>query len=555
MSQLRLLNGRLVFDGTYQEGQVVKYVEGRRWWPEERVWELPLRDGIVEEVAVSLPGVEVAPEVYKAMQQRHLSAQILTQIKLDIAGAEPIKPMPIKAQPFKHQVAAYNFGLQTDNPAYLMEQGTGKTLTALAVVGRRFLDGQIKRVLIVAPAAVVPVWPKEFAEYADFDYDVLSLEGPVKARIKALEAWQPSLFLQVAVINYEATWRMEDELCLWHPDMIICDESQRIKTPSSAQSKCLHRLGRLAKYRLILTGTPVTQGPMDFFSQYKFLDPSIFGTNYASFKARYMIMGGFEGRQVIGYQRMPELIAKAHSVAFRVTKVEALDLPEQIDQTLYCELEPKARRIYNDLLRESVTELDNERVITAANVLSRLLRLSQLTGGYIGSGDAVDEVSHAKLKLLDDTLTDLLHAGKKVVVFARFTAEISAIRRLLEDKRAGYAWIAGEVAQNTRGEEVRRFQENDDCRVFIAQTRTAGLGITLTAADTAIFYSLDYSFADYDQARCRIHRIGQKNSCTYIHLLAKGTVDEKVLRILQQKRSVADDVVDHWRDYIKKEDD
>lgn len=550
MSLLKMMDGRLVFAGTYQDGLIIKYVEGRRWCPEEKVWELPLRDGIVEEITISLPNVEVTPEVYETLSQRHLNANLLTQIKMDIANAEPVLPMPIKATPFKHQIAAYNFGLQIDNPAYLMEQGTGKTLTALAVIGRRYLNSQIKRVLIVAPAAVVPVWPKEFSDYADFDYDIKVLDGPVKVRGKTLDNWQQSLFLQVAVINYEATWRMEDELCLWHPDLIICDESQRIKTPSSAQSKCLHRLGRLAKYKMILTGTPVSQGPMDFFSQYKFLEPSIFGTSYTRFKAHYMIMGGFEGRQTIGYQHIQELISKAHSIAFRVTKAETLDLPEQVDQTLYCELEPKARRIYNDLLRESVTELDNEHIITAANVLSRLLRLSQLTGGYIGSGDDVNEVSNVKLKLLDDTLSDLLSTGKKVVVFARFTAEIKAIRRILEDKQVGYAWIAGEVAQGMRGDEVKRFQVDADCKVFVAQTRTAGLGITLTAADTAIFYSLDYSFADYDQARCRIHRIGQKNNCTYIHLLAKGTVDDKILKVLQQKRSVADDVVDHWRDYI-----
>ena len=348
---------------------------------------------------------------------------------------------------------------------------------------------------------------------------------------------------------------MEDELKLWRPDMIVCDESQRIKTPSSAQSKCLHRLGKLAKYRMILTGTPVTQGPMDFYSQYKFLAPEIFGVNYTNFKARYMVMGGFEGRQIIGYQHMPELIDKAHSMAFRVTKAETLDLPEQIDQTLYCTLEPAARRVYNDLLRQSVAELDNERVITVANVLSKLLRLSQLTGGFIGRGEEVDQVSKSKLSLLDDTLDDLLQAGKKVVVFARFTAEIKAIRQLLDGKKIDYAWIAGEVNQSMRGDEVARFQADANCRVFIAQTRTAGLGITLTAADTAIFYSLDYSFADYDQARCRIHRIGQRNACTYIHLLTKGTVDDKVLEALQQKRSVADDVVGHWRDYINKEDD
>lgn len=475
----------------------------------------------------------------------------LLAMKMDFSHAEPLGVMPIKVKPFLHQVAAFNLGVSIGNPAFLMEQGTGKTLVALAVLGRRFLAGEIKRVLIVAPAAVVPVWTREFEDYADYPFVVKSLEGPTKERIKQLAIWPCGDALQVAVLNYEATWRMEDSLKLWGADCVVCDESQRIKTPSSAQSKCLHRLGKLAKYRMILTGTPVTQGPMDFFSQYKFLDPGIFGNSYTSFKARYAIMGGFEHRQVVGYRNLPELINKAHSVAFRVTKAEALDLPEMVDQSLYCELEPKAGKIYRDLLMESVAELENEKILTAANVLSRLLRLSQLTGGFIGDGEGgTQKVSVSKLNLLALSLHDLLSQGKKVVIFARFTAEITAIRQLLEDQGVDYAYIAGEVKQEKRGPEVERFQEDRECRVFIAQTRTAGLGITLTAADTAIFYSLDYSFGDYDQARCRIHRIGQKNKCTYIHLLAKHTVDSKILRALKEKRTIAGDVVDNWRSYL-----
>src|SRR5690606_30296187 len=164
-------------------------------------------------------------------------------------------------------------------------------------------------------------------------------------------------------------------------DMIICDESQRIKTPGAKQSKALHRLGKLAKYRLILTGTPVTQSPLDFFSQYKFLEPSIFGDSFFAFKARYAIeqpIGNTGGKKVIGYRNMAELVQKAHSIAFRVTKDEALDLPEQVDQVLYATLEKKAQALYNQMLRESVVELNEEKVITAANVLARLLRLSQL---------------------------------------------------------------------------------------------------------------------------------------------------------------------------------
>src|SRR5690606_14564668 len=139
-------------------------------------------------------------------------------------------------------------------------------------------------------------------------------------------------------------------------------------------------------YRLILTGTPVTQSPLDFFSQYKFLDPGILGDSYFAFKTRYAIeqpIGNTGGKKVIGYRNIAELVQQAHSVAIRGTKAEALELPEQIDQVLYATLEPQAMKQYNQLARESVAELSEERIITAANVLARLLRLSPITGGFV----------------------------------------------------------------------------------------------------------------------------------------------------------------------------
>lgn len=550
MSELFLRNETMYLRCDYNERGGVKLVTGCRWDKCLKCWQLPLRLQVIEQVERLFPGVALSEEV---KQRKDILKQQETSVKAIKTFAqiiEPLEPLPVKAKPFQHQIAAYNLGITLPNAALLMEQGTGKTLTALAIIGRRYLDGQIKRLLVVAPAAVVPVWPKEFAAFADYPADVLTLVGAVKDRKKLLAQKRQKKGLEVAVINYEATWRMEKELAKWAADMIVCDESQRIKTPSSAQSKCLHRLGSKAKYKLILTGTPVTQGPLDFFSQYKFLDPNIFGTSFTAFRSRYALMGGFQGHQVVGYQNLPELINLAHSCAYRVTKEEALDLPEQLDQILYCQLEPAARRSYNELLKENITVLSEEKVITAQNVLSRLLRLSQLTGGFVGTGEDAAEVSSAKLNLLEETIKEIMAGGKKVVVFARFTAEIQAIKKMLERLNLNYAYIAGEVAQKLRGSEVERFQHDEDCKVFLAQTRTAGLGLTLTAADTAIFYSLDYSFADYDQARCRIHRIGQKNRCTYIHLLAQNTVDEKVLEVLKNKRSVADDVVDKWREYM-----
>jgi len=432
--------------------------------------------------------------------------------------------------------------------ALLMEQGTGKTLVALAVAGRGYLNGKIRRVLVVAPSSVVPVWPKEIAEYLDVPTQVQCLDKTGDKARATLATWKPDpSVLQVCVVNYEKTWRLEKELITWGADMVICDESQKIKGVSTKQSKTMRKIGKKTKYRMILTGTPVNNNPLDFWSQYAFLDDTIFGSTYTPFKARYATVKQLPngGEIILAYKNLDELVTKAHSIAFRVTKAEALDLPEAVDQTLYCEIEDKAKAQYRMMAKQSVIELSGK-VLAAPEVITRLLRLSQITGGWIDG----EEVSRAKLNLLKDTLSDLLDAGKKAVVFFRFLDEGEAIRKELEKLKIGYSYIRGDVPMSQRGEEVERFQTDPGRKVFLAQIQTAGLGITLHAADTCIFYSYDYSYANHEQAKARISRIGQTQKCTYIHLVVKDTIDEKVLQVLQDKGDVARMVVDSWREWI-----
>ncbi len=435
--------------------------------------------------------------------------------------------------------------------AILAEMGTGKTLISIGIAGYLYLQKEINKLLIVAPLSITKVWEEEFQKFADFDYQLEVLEGPTKEKSETLR----NLFgtkLQVAVVNYESCWRMEKEIALWKPDMIICDESSKIKNPQAKQSKALHRLGKMSKHNIILTGTPVTNNPLDFFSQYKFLDESIFGGSYYSFRARYAIMGGYGNYQVVGYKNLPELTEKAHSIAFRITKKEALDLPEQVDVTRHVELEPMARAIYNQVERDSYAELSQGEVVVR-NVLTKLLRLSQITGGYIKDefSEIEEQVSSAKLNALEEIIEECLDADKKVVVFARFISEIDAITRMLKHYGIKYSLIRGDVKD--RASEVEKFQNDKDVKVFVGQLQTTGMGLTLTASDTAVFYSLSYNFADYEQAKARIHRIGQKNNCTYIHLIAKKTIDEKVMEALSKKKNIADLVVDNWKSLFEKE--
>lgn len=434
--------------------------------------------------------------------------------------------------------------------AILAEMGTGKTLISIGIAGHLYLKNEINKLLIVAPLSITKVWEEEFAKFADFDYQIKVLEGSSNKKAEMLR----NLFgnkLQIAVVNYESCWRMEKEIADWKPDMIICDESSKIKNPQAKQSKALHRLGKKSKHNIILTGTPVTNNPLDFFSQYKFLDEDIFGGSYYAFRSKYAVMGGYGNYQVVGYKNLQELTEKAHKIAFRITKKEALDLPEQVDTNRYIELELKARAIYNQVERDSFAELDSGDLSTP-NVLTKLLRLSQITGGYVKNefNDIAEQVSSAKLNELEDIVDQCMEANKKLVVFARFIPEIDAIAKMLRTKKIKYSMIRGDVKD--RASEVDKFQNDNETKVFIGQLQTTGMGLTLTAADTAVFYSLSYNFADYEQAKARIHRIGQKNTCTYIHLVAKNSIDEKVLDALSKKKNIADLVVDNWRSLFNK---
>ena len=399
---------------------------------------------------------------------------------------------------------------------------------------------------MVCPKSIVGVWEEEFRKFADYRYALTVLDGTLQKKKDAFGYMQGTA-LQIIVVNYESCWRLEKEISEWKPDMIVCDESSKIKNPTTSQSKALHRLGRSAKYNVILTGTPITNNPLDFFSQYKFLDEDILGGSFYLFRNRYAVMGGYQNHQIIGYRHLAELVEKVHDIAYRIKIEDAVDLPPFIDETRIINLEDKAQAVYRMIEQDCYAELNQDAEVTARNILTQLLRLSQCTGGYIrddGSGVA-QQVSSAKIDALEDIIDTCIEEDKKVVVFARFVPEIEAIEALLKKKGIGYSLIYG--ATKDRAEQVQQFQTDPEVKVFIGQLQTTGMGLTLTAASVAVFYSLDFSYANYEQSRARIHRIGQKEKCLYIHLVCKNTVDEKIMAALQKKGDIAKLMVDDWR--------
>lgn len=543
--------------------QRLKNIGGLRWNRTTRCMVGPVSLNLLDGLAryYKLPADMETKRQRLGKTRREIDAERLAE------DPAPLLPYPVKANLYKHQIRGANMALRafgaldakTPGGGFgeLFEMGCGKTLTTIAVAGALYNLGKIDRVLVVAPTSVCSVWPHDLNQFAAFPWEARVLLGDKKKRLKALnelENW-PFKALRIAVINYESTHRegIFEALAAYKPDLIVCDESQRIKNPSAAQSKALHKLGDAAPFRMILSGTPVQNNAVDLYSQYRFLDPAVYGANFYAFKNRYCIMGGYGQHQIVGYRNMDELVDKEHSVAYRVTKEECLDLPQQTFINRYVQFTDAEQAIYEQLRKSSFLELETGENVTATTILTMYLRLMQLTGGFLTADESTrpKQVNTAKLDALADIVDDyVVDAGKKLVIFARFRAEIAAIENLLRLRKIQYGSIYGDVPMEERGKIVEDFQTNPDTKVFVAQIQTAGLGITLHAASTAVFYSYDYNYANYAQALARIHRIGQRLPVTYIHLVVDGSIDEKILAALENKEDMAKTVVDSWREVL-----
>lgn len=531
----------LIFD-SFKEKESIKLIEGRFFDRDKKAWIIPFTSE--NRALLTMLGCQFREDV---VLDREINLPINT------VNAKAKYLLPINVKPYSHQIAAFNFAVESlethPGVALLMEMGTGKTLVSIAIIGHLAKKRNIKRVLIISPLSIVDVWKNEFSKFADFDYTLSVLDGDTSKKAQILKKETDKLC--IVVINYESVWRLERELKSYFADVIICDESTKIKNAMAKQSKAIHKLGKAAKYKLILSGTPVTNSPCDLFSQYKFLDDSIFGESYYGFRSRYIIMGGFNNKQIMGYRNIEELTRKAHEVAYRIKLKDSVELPSVIDEVRYLTLEPEAKAIYSSVDKDSYAKLIGGELI-ASNVLTRLLRLSQITGGFVRDDESktIEQVSNAKLDALEDILEQALSEDKKVVIFARFIPEIEAIEKLLKRRIIDYAIVKGDI--KNRGEQVEKFQSDSTCKVFVGQLQTCGMGLTLIAGSIAVYYSLDFSYSNYEQSRARIHRIGQDKHCVYIHLVAKNTVDEKVMEALKAKADISRLLIDDYKKLFYK---
>jgi SNF2 family DNA or RNA helicase len=337
--------------------------------------------------------------------------------------------------------------------------------------------------------------------------------------------------------------------------MIILDESSKIKNPKANRSKAIHTLGRLTKYKIILNGTPITQGAQDIFSQFLFLDNGeSFGASYEKFLQEYFYKEQYGWKwQIKGKEALDEISRKIYTIGTRFLKKECLDLPDKLYEQREITLTNEQWIAYCSMRDNLIAWIENEqkekRRIDAQVIVTKLLRLSQITSGFSKDefGKVVRFPINPKMQELEDDLDKILYNGNQLVVWARFVNDIEDIAKLLKEKGISYGMIYGKIPDRERTRTVDNFL-NKKIKVFIGQQGSGGLGIDLFTANTVIYFSNDYTLLNRLQSEDRTHRKGSEihNKVTYIDYLAngpngEGTIDHNILNIvLKEKKNVAD---------------
>lgn len=446
-------------------------------------------------------------------------------------GSQVNLDVPIKTTPMDHQVRAFGFSTHLDNSALFMDQGTGKTLVAIGIAGKRFKDGLVKRLLVVCPKSVKPVWPRELRKHAAFRWNH-SLDRPPRRGIG----------LEVMVTNYDRVQTLLKTINKWKPQMVILDESHKIKNRKARRSKAVHKIK--TTFRLLLSGTPFSKCISEVWSQFKFLDPNIFGSNYSYFKEKYLRMGGYMGYKVVGVKNEEEFTSKLHSVCFRVLKEECLDLPPLTVQNLYVTPSAKTMKVYEELNLHLYTETEDGEITVPSEAVKQM-KLRQVVGGQVRvTKDQVARISDDKVAALREFMED--RHSKKTLIFFSFTHEIDSVAEMCKKLKLSYTVLDGRTKDRDKWEE--NFQKSS-VEVGLIQVDTGGEGITLTAADVTIFYSPSFNYTSVSQARDRIYRIGQKKSCLIIFMVVEKTVDEEVVSVLESNRQLVDKYLNQARNY------
>jgi len=457
---------------------------------------------------------------------------------------------PYKTEPYEHQRLALKNSADKSEYAYFMEMGTGKTKVTIDNMAWLFFQRKITASLIIAPKSVYTNWETEIETHlpdvAKYDVFRWNLDKP-----KDYYKFEQSKDLKIFLINVEAlSTKRGLDACVNYLkanklNMVVLDESTTIKNRTAIRTKNILKLRTLSAIRRILTGSPITKSPLDLYTQCAFLNPELLGfTSYLTFRNRYAEMGDIPvgSNRWISipkyYKNLEELENKLKGFSSRVRKDECLDLEPKVRLKRNIELEGDAKKIY-EKLRTNALAIVEDSTISFSNKLTEIIKLHQVCNGFTKNDDGeIMQLHTQKLKALEEILEE---TDGKVIIWANYIYNIQEIISFLEKKygKESVVSIYGAIDVETRKEAVEKIQKDTKVRFLVGNPTTGGFGLTLTACNTVIYYSNNYNLEVRMQSEDRAHRMGQKGTVVYVDIVAKGTLDEAIMKSLTKKGRVA----------------
>jgi SNF2 family DNA or RNA helicase len=471
-----------------------------------------------------------------------------------------------KLKPYAHQLTALEKSWNKENFAYFMEMGTGKTKVLIDNLAMLYDKGKVDSALIVAPKGVVKTWyEQELPNHLPTHIEntlVLWQSNITKTQQEKLDTlFENSGDLRILIQNVEAFstekgFKFAESFLNSRRCLMAIDESTTIKTPTARRTKNIISLGKKARYRRILTGSPITKNPLDLYTQCEFLDPWLLDfTSYYAFRNRYaemktMHLRGRSIQVVSEFKNLGELSETVKNFSYRVLKEDCLDLPPKNFIKRYVSLTPDQKKIYEQMKKAAMAVL-NGKVTTTMTVLTQLMRLHQITCGHFTADDG--SIQSVESNRLNELMSVLQETEGKAIIWANYQLSVGEIiqRIIKEYGKDSYVHYYGLTPQEDRQDYIRKFQNDPKCRFLIGTPQTGGYGITLTQANTVIYYSNGYDLEKRLQSEDRAHRIGQKKTVTYVDLICEDTVDEKIVKALRDKINIASEVMgEELKDWI-----
>lgn len=461
---------------------------------------------------------------------------------------------------WEHQKRCIHAATEQKDLALFLDAGVGKTAIAINILRNHFrISKTVKSTLILAPIVVLKQWKDEFAKFSNIpQHQIFVCYGTGAKRTDQIkDAIASTLGDCIIITNYETILMTPAilELLNWRPEIFILDESHRCKSPTSKRSRKAMMIADRAKHKYLLTGTPMTNSPMDIYSQYRIMDGGeTFGDNFYVFRSIWFdnIMANTRAtfpKFVMKPGKVEEMNRLIYKKAMRAVKSECLDLPPLIKTKIEVPLSQEQKRLYNEMRMHFITYVDSDhsdqpQAVIASQAMVKALRMQQIVTGFVKTeeGETIRVKDNPRIKALKELLEDLC-IGHKVIVWNTFKENYAQVRDVCKELKLEYAELHGDITDKQG--QVESFRNDPKVRVMIAHPQAGGIGVNLVEASYMIYYSKGFNLEQDIQSEARNFRAGSErhDKITRIDLVSPGTIDELVNEALENKQNIIENIM------------